>query len=91
MPIRLEKDLLVMLNEGARITPHKKQELIRITLRQYLPAVIHAEALSKPVARVTNVRPWPKGALAKAYKKIERENWDEIEAAIKPLPPRADD
>jgi hypothetical protein len=40
MPVRFEPELQQLLQEGARRTPHKKQELIRITLRRYLPRVI---------------------------------------------------
>ncbi len=40
--------------------------------------------LSKPKAngqsKVTTVAPWPKGALAKAYKRISRK-WDRVETA----------
>ena len=46
-PVRFEKDLMRSLNEGVRRTPHKKQELIRITLRRYLPQVIEEEAVQK--------------------------------------------
>jgi len=42
--------------------------------------VIDQEA-STPARRVTNVEPWPRGALARAYKRIEREGWDRVEAA----------
>ena len=44
MPVRFEPELQELLREGARRTPHKKQELIRITLRRYLPKVIEQEA-----------------------------------------------
>lgn len=91
MPIRFEKSLLATLNEGARRTPHKRQELIRITLRRYLPAVIEEESVKKAPVRVTNIEPWPKGVMAQAYKRIQGENWDKIEAAIKPSPPSMDD
>ena len=91
MPVRFEKSLLATLNEGTRRTPHKKQELIRITLRRYLPAVIEEESVKKASGRITNVEPWPKGVLAKAYKRIQGENWDKIEAAIKQSPPSMDD
>lgn len=81
MPIRIEKELLDLLSEGARRTPHKKQELIRLTLRRHLKEVIEAEATSPSQARITNIEPWPKGLLAKAYKEIAHEGWDKIEAA----------
>ena len=90
MPIRFDKDLIAALDEGARVTPHKKQELVRLTLRRYLPAVIEAETIKKEPAQVTNIRPWPKGALAKAYKKVQRENWDEIESTMQQTSPSMD-
>ena len=48
MPVRFEPELQQLLREGTRRTPHKKQELIRITLRRYLPKVIEQET-AKPV------------------------------------------
>jgi hypothetical protein len=77
MPVRFEPELQKLLGEGVRRTPHKKQELIRITLRRYLPAVIEEESTEK-VRRLTNVDPWPKSTLEKAYRKIGEE-WDAIE------------
>ena len=81
VPIRIEKDLLTLLAEGARRTPHKKQELIRITLRRHLRDVIEAEATKPSKNRVTNIDPWPKGTLARAYKRTAHEGWDKVEAA----------
>jgi hypothetical protein len=78
-PIRMEKELLDLLSEGARRTPHKKQELIRITLRRHLRDVIAEEAVRKPDKRVTTIAPWPKGALAAAYKRVAGERWDAVE------------
>lgn len=80
-PIRMEKELMDLLSEGARKTPHKKQELIRITLRRHLREVIAEEAVKKPEKRLTTIEPWPKGALTAAYKRVAGENWDEIEDA----------
>lgn len=81
MPIRLDKELITLLDEGVQRTPHKKQELIRLTLRRHLKKIIDEEAARQPVGRITNVDPWPKGALAAAYKSIESENWDAVENA----------
>jgi hypothetical protein len=81
MPIRMEKELLDLLSDGVRRTPHKKQELIRLTLRRHLKDVIEEEAMRPSQARVTNIKPWPEGLLAKAYKEIAHEGWDKIEAA----------
>jgi hypothetical protein len=81
MPIRLEKELIELLKEGARRTPHKKQELVRLTLRRHLQEVIEEEATRPPKGRVTNVEPWPKGLLTKIYKEIEHEGWDKVEEA----------
>jgi hypothetical protein len=78
MPVRFEPELQELLREGARRTPHKKQELIRITLRRYLPKVIEQEAVESTRKRLTNIEPWPKGTLDKAYKQIGRE-WDKLE------------
>jgi hypothetical protein len=94
MPIRIEKDLLTLLAEGARRTPHKKQELIRITLRRHLREVIEQESTKPSRNRVTNIDPWPKGTLARAYKDIEHEGWDKVEeAAVRASrrPPSMDD
>ena len=46
-PIRFEEVLLRILEEGVRRTPHKKQELVRLTLRRYLPKVIEEESVAK--------------------------------------------
>ena len=81
MPIRLEKELVDLLQEGTRRTPHKKQELIRITLRRHLRDVIDVEAKPTAKERITNVQPWPKGALKSAYREIAGEGWDTVEAA----------
>ncbi len=81
MPIRMEKDLLDLLAEGARRTPHKKQELIRLTLRRHLREVIDEEAVTAPLQRITTIAPWPKGALAAAYERVSSEGWDEVEGA----------
>lgn len=93
MPIRMEKELADLLAEGARRTPHKKQELIRITLRRHLRKVIDEESVKAP-KRVTNIQPWPKGELARAYQQTAHEGWDGIErAAVRAgqRPPRFDD
>ena len=81
MPVRIEKELRDLLQEGARRTPHKKQELIRLTLRRHLRDVIEEEAVKPNGGRVTNIEPWPKGTLAKIYKETEHEGWDKVEAA----------
>jgi hypothetical protein len=81
MPIRMEKELSDLLKEGARRTPHKKQELVRLTLRRHLREVIEEESKKPAQGRVTNIEPWPKGLLAKAYKAIEHEGWDKVEEA----------
>jgi hypothetical protein len=95
MPIRLEKELTDLLTEGAKRTPHKKQELVRLTLRRHLKEVIEEEAVRSSKGRITNIEPWPKGALAKAYKRIEHEGWDKIEEAAvragQKYPPSMDD
>lgn len=81
MPIRIEKELMDLLSEGTRRTPHKKQELIRLTLRRHLREVIESEAVHKGKVPLTNIKPWPKGALSAAYKEIAAEGWDKVEAA----------
>ncbi len=77
MPVRFEPELLSLLQEGTRRTPHKKQELIRITLRQHLASVIEAEATG-PRERVTNIEPWRESDLKKAYKRVGAD-WDRLE------------
>jgi hypothetical protein len=81
MPIRMEKELMDLLKEGVRRTPHKKQELVRLTLRRHLREVIEEEAKPPTNGRVTNIDPWPKGFLTAIYKEIEHEGWDKVEEA----------
>src|ERR1700743_1716620 len=78
MPVRFEPELQDLLREGVRRTPHKKQELIRITLRRFLSQVIEQEATESAPRRLTNIKPWPKTVLEKAYKQMGRE-WDALE------------
>jgi hypothetical protein len=80
VPVRLDKSLQDALREGARRTPHKKQELIRMTLRRHLREVIDQEAVDTAARRITNIEPWPEPVLARAYKRIGKE-WDTIEEA----------
>ena len=79
LSIRLDKKLRSLLVEGARRTPLNQRELLRRTLRLHLREVIEQEAAS-PKARITNIDPWPRGCLAKAYRRADRA-WDRIEAA----------
>jgi len=65
---------------GSRRTHHNKRTLIRLTLRRYLPEVIEREAQPEPAPRLTSVAPWSRGALLKAYRRVER-SWDKVEAA----------
>jgi hypothetical protein len=44
-----------------------------------LREVIEQEA-APPEARLTNIDPWPRGCLAKAYRRVDQA-WDRIEAA----------
>ena len=94
MPIRLEKELMDLLRDGAKRTPHKKQELVRITLRRHLREVIEAEMTRPARGRVTAIEPWAKGTLARIYKETAEEGWDEVEeAAVRAgqKPPSMDD
>jgi hypothetical protein len=77
--IRLDKQLRLLLMEGARRTPFNQGELLRRTLRLHLREVIEREAAA-PEARITNIAPWPRGCLAKANRRVDRA-WDRIEAA----------
>ena len=79
LSIRLDNDLRVLLSEGARRTPFNQRELLRRTLRLHLREVIEREALPHS-SRLTNIAPWPRGALAKAYRRVDKE-WEHIEAA----------
>lgn len=90
MAVRFDDEVRGLLTEGARRTPLSKQELIRRTLRQFLRVVIDQE-VSTPVKRITNIEPWPRGALAKAWKKTDQE-WARSEAAAMAArrPPRMD-
>src|SRR5262249_27508941 len=80
LSIRLDKQLRLLLAEGARRTPFNQRELLRRTLRLHLREVIEREA-SEPMARITNVAPWPRGALRKAYERKADSAWDKVEAA----------
>ncbi|HTA31260.1 MAG TPA: hypothetical protein VK731_12290 [Candidatus Cybelea sp.] len=80
MPVRLDQHLQKMLRDGARRTPHKKQDLIRLTLRRHLRDVIEQETLVTATPRVTNVEPWPKRVIEKAYRRMGRE-WNTVEDA----------
>jgi hypothetical protein len=79
VPVRLDKHVQKMLREGARRTPHKKQDLIRLTLRRHLQDVIEQEALVKTTPRVTNVEPWPRRVIEAAYRRMGRD-WNAVEA-----------
>jgi hypothetical protein len=95
MPIRMEKELVDLLKEGTRRTPHKKQELIRLTLRRHLRGVIEDEAVKPDKGRITNIAPWPTGMLTKIYQETEHEGWDKVEKAAvragQKRPPSLDD
>jgi hypothetical protein len=80
MSIRLDEDLAEILAVGAKRTRQKKQTLVRLTLRRYLPEVIERESLKAPARRLTHLTPWPRGALSKAYKRAGRAQ-DRIEAS----------
>src|SRR5437867_1091472 len=56
-PWRVEKKLQDVFREGTRRTPHKKQELIRITLRRHLRPVIEQEAAKTQGQPLTNIEP----------------------------------
>ncbi len=79
IPLRLDSSLLRALRDGARRTPHKQQDLIRLTLRRHLRDVIQEES-TQATARITNIEPWPRGVVEKAYRRIGDE-WDALEAA----------
>jgi hypothetical protein len=79
LSIRLDKQLRSLLVEGARRTPYNQRELLRRTLRLHLRQVIENEATTHQV-RITNLAPWPHGALARAYKRVQRD-WERTEAA----------
>ena len=78
LSIRLDKKLRSLLVEGARRTPFNQRELLRRTLRLHLREVIEQEA-APPEARITNIDPWPRGCLAKAYRRVNQA-WDRLEA-----------
>jgi hypothetical protein len=80
--LRLDKEIHMLLSQGRRRTPLKKQELIRRTLRSYLPRVIEQES-RRTEQRVTNISPWPKGTLARAYQRLTKldKEWGRIEQA----------
>jgi hypothetical protein len=80
MPVRLDKELRSALRDGARRTPHKMQELVRLTLRRHLREVIEQETIAKPQRRVTNIEPWPRSVVEKAYRTMGND-WDKIEDA----------
>ena len=69
-----------MLREGARRTPHKKQDLIRITLRRHLRQIIEQEARVEQSTRITNIEPWPRQVVEAAYRRMGQD-WNVIEDA----------
>jgi hypothetical protein len=79
LSIRLDKRLRSLLVEGARRTPFNQRELLRRTLRLHLREVIEQEA-TPAEGRITNIDPWPRGCLAKAYRRADHA-WDRVEAA----------
>jgi hypothetical protein len=79
LSIRLDKRLCSLLAEGARRTPYNQRELLRRTLRLHLREVIEREATAAN-SRVTNIKPWPRGALARAYRRSASSSWDRVEA-----------
>jgi len=60
--------------------PHKKQDLIRLTLQRHLREVIEQEAVAKPAQRITNIEPWPRQVIEKAFRRMSGE-WNDIEEA----------
>jgi len=91
MSIRFDEDVRSLLREGVRRTPLTRQELVRRTVRLHLRSVIEQEA-SAPVARLTNINPWPRGVLTRAWKRTDKD-WEEVEAAAMAArhPPRWND
>jgi len=79
LSIRLDPELRALLAQGARRTPFNQRELLRRTLRLHLREVIEREAIAAQ-ERITNIAPWPRGALAKAYRRTEP-GWERVEAA----------
>jgi len=79
LSIRLDPELRALLAEGARRTPFNQRELLRRTLRLHLREVIERETVAAET-RLTNIAPWPRGTLAKAYRRTEAD-WERVEAA----------
>lgn len=80
MHIRLDGEIVEILDQGVKRTPHDRLNLIRLTLRRHLGTVIQAE--SKEPGRLTSVEPLPKGVMARAYKRLAKvdKDWDRVEA-----------
>src|SRR5216684_4027943 len=83
MSVRLDRELLSLLSEGRRRTPLNKQELVRRTLRLHLRDVIENESVV-PQSRITKVSPWPRGALARAYKRVGNDRSVSLETIVNP-------
>jgi hypothetical protein len=79
LSIRLDEEVRSLLAEGARRTRYNQRDLLRRTLHLHLREVIEREAINQET-KITNVSPWPRGALAKAYRRVEKE-WERIERA----------
>ena len=77
LSIRLDADLRSLLAEGARRTRLNQRELLRRTLRLHLREVIESEARTTDLS-LTNVEPWRRGALTKAYRQVEKD-WEKVE------------
>lgn len=75
--IRLDKELQSLLSEGAQRTHFNRRELLRRTLRLHLREVIEREAAAC-LPRVIPIEPWPRGLLARAYKRADKA-WEQVE------------
>jgi hypothetical protein len=76
-PLRLSGELLRQIREAARGTHLEQSEVVRQSIRLGLPRLLKELSESSPL---TNVKPFPKGALARAYRHSDP-GWNRVEAA----------
>jgi hypothetical protein len=76
-PLRLSGELQRQIREAARSTHLEQSEVMRQSIRLGLPRLLKELSETSPL---TNVKPFPKGTLARAYRHSDPA-WDRVEAA----------
>ncbi len=82
MPATLQKDV----SAAAALTQLKDQEVMCQAMKMGLPLLV--ARLGVP-SRISNVKPFPKGTLARIYRRPDPD-WDKVEAAAYRAQPKPD-